>query len=230
MEKLQLRLKSWRKVSTPSPTSKPESEEQESGKLPAFEYSPLLPGNIRVLSPDSKGISPGSAWRLDTVRLDDHVKFDALSYTWGSQDNTFPISINSRCFRVHHNLFSALPYLAKRKRRKARRLPIWVDAVCINQNDKEEIAEQVALMHKIYRRAKMVWVWLGLGNSEMQARIPEAITLLDNIAIAGKERHKSYPKPCEGVEAASGLCGLEPALLGALGHLLGNSWFSRVWV
>ncbi|KAI0913655.1 heterokaryon incompatibility protein-domain-containing protein [Ustulina deusta] len=41
------------------------------------------------------------------------------------------------------------------------RMPVWVDAICINQGDLSERANQVKLMHKIYRTASTVKIWLG---------------------------------------------------------------------
>lgn len=38
---------------------------------------------------------------------------------------------------------------------------IWADAICINQNNKEDCNQQVNLMGDIYSRAKAVVVWLG---------------------------------------------------------------------
>ena len=38
----------------------------------------------------------------------------------------------------------------------------WVDAICINQVDKQEKGRQVAHMGQIYRAATRVIVWLGL--------------------------------------------------------------------
>ncbi|KAH7402192.1 hypothetical protein DE146DRAFT_457811 [Phaeosphaeria sp. MPI-PUGE-AT-0046c] len=38
---------------------------------------------------------------------------------------------------------------------------LWIDAICINQSDKEEKALQVAMMGEIYESAEHVAVWLG---------------------------------------------------------------------
>ena len=38
---------------------------------------------------------------------------------------------------------------------------IWVDAICINQNDDVEKSWQVAMMWDIYQKAETVRVWLG---------------------------------------------------------------------
>jgi hypothetical protein len=40
-------------------------------------------------------------------------------------------------------------------------LPIWIDAISINQDDEEEKAVQVSRMGDIYRTAHQVLAWLG---------------------------------------------------------------------
>ncbi|KAI9779440.1 MAG: hypothetical protein M1839_007405 [Geoglossum umbratile] len=43
---------------------------------------------------------------------------------------------------------------------------IWVDAICINQSDDLEKAEQVALMGDIYKSAQSVVIWLGREHQD----------------------------------------------------------------
>ena len=38
----------------------------------------------------------------------------------------------------------------------------WIDAICINQDDLNERAQQVNMMYNIYHQAEGVIVWLGL--------------------------------------------------------------------
>lgn len=202
-------------------------------ELAPFTYSSLPPGSIRVLKPESSDPSSGHAWRIETVQLTDELKFDALSYTWGSQDESFKISLNGRSFHAHHNLYTALPYLATRQMREGYQVPIWIDAICINQDDKKEIARQVAFMHQVYRQARIVWVWLGLTPA--QENIPEAITLLGKIESIGKRLCEAHPyinqhHIFQNIEAEEGLDGLQPELWDATLHLLHNPWFFRIWV
>lgn len=49
---------------------------------------------------------------------------------------------------------------------------LWIDALCINQDDMDERSNQVKGMRGIYQRAASVWIWFG---SELQP-IDEALT------------------------------------------------------
>ena len=45
---------------------------------------------------------------------------------------------------------------------------LWVDAICINQNDAGEKSTQVPLMGSMYAGATAVIVWLGLDESNLE--------------------------------------------------------------
>lgn len=65
------------------------------------------------------------------------------------------------------NLHSALLHL--RPANGDDRRPLWIDAICINQNDREERSQQVAMMREIYASATQVIIWLGEGTGESDA-------------------------------------------------------------
>src|SRR5436305_9826776 len=94
---------------------------------------------------------------VQTVSLDDSPYFDALSYVWGSPDDTAPIKVNGSCFHATKNLIAAL----RRLRSGVDAKVLWVDAICINQADKHEKTEQVGLMAQIYKAAGSVHIFLG---------------------------------------------------------------------
>lgn len=62
---------------------------------------------------------------------------------------------------------------SERKRADAEHL-LWIDAICINQDDLDERSQQVRLMKNIYSTAGRVLVWLG----EQQPLTREALQLL----------------------------------------------------
>ncbi|KAH9206931.1 heterokaryon incompatibility, partial [Leptodontidium sp. 2 PMI_412] len=57
------------------------------------------------------------------------------------------------------NLAEALKEIRKKKRREV----LWVDAMCINQEDLKEKNQQLPLMRDIYLGAQMTVIWLGEG-------------------------------------------------------------------
>lgn len=98
--------------------------------------------------------------------------FNALSYVWGNPKEKTNIVINEAVVAVTCNLESALRHLRDHHNGATGGLPIWIDAVCINQDDIEERNQQVGSMGDIYRRAFRVFSWLGEGNEDTDWAIP----------------------------------------------------------
>lgn len=85
-------------------------------------------------------------------------EYTTLSYTWGSpKDPRFHILIDRRSFEVRENLLHALKAL----RHPREKVVLWIDAICINQNEVLEKNHQVGMMAKIYRSASHTKIWLG---------------------------------------------------------------------
>lgn len=103
--------------------------------------------------------------RLDTVRLDS--QFFCLSYTWGSAKPRRQIQVNDHRFYVRRNLWKFL-HIA---RQRGEIQPLWIDAICVDQSNVKERNQQVSMMGDIYRNAKEVIVWLGEGDSGLEAAL-----------------------------------------------------------
>ncbi|KAL1590721.1 hypothetical protein WHR41_00699 [Cladosporium halotolerans] len=94
------------------------------------------------------------------------ANYEALSYTWGTDERSNLVLVNGIHVGVTKNLQAAL--LALRQLGKS--CVVWIDALCINQEDANETAAQVQQMGNIYRCAHRVIVWLGVeldGSSDV---------------------------------------------------------------
>jgi hypothetical protein len=94
-----------------------------------------------------------------------NYSYVALSYVWGDPGVNHLIMVNGHPLEVTANLDEFL----QRYRYLGHVAPhwefanryVWVDAVCINQNDLPERINQVSLMGDIYRSASAAIAWLG---------------------------------------------------------------------
>jgi hypothetical protein len=110
------------------------------------------------------------------------------------------------------NLSDALKHL----REENETLYIWIDALCINQNDEIEKKEQVMKLARIYRNAYNVCIWLG-SDSPGSSVSDHAMSFI---------RHAIDP-------TMHGALLADPVWLpkwANLFDLLRWSWFSRRWV
>ena len=159
--------------------------------------------------------------------------YEALSYVWGSEDIRRPVyvqsddesdshpaaemqrgfdrrsrppTVNDHRLLVTVNLHAALSHLRDRFVERI----IWIDAICINQEDKnDEKGQQVQSMAKIYAKASRVIVWLGkAADNSDQA--------LDMIRKAAEEQHAEST--------------IDESNQHIILTLLKREWFQRIWV
>lgn len=92
-------------------------------------------------------------------------QYAALSYVWGAEYSPSAriyLGSNRTAFDLTVNCWSALVSL----RAQFAPLTIWVDAICIDQDDttQSEKNHQVSLMGDLYTKAATTYVWLGPGG------------------------------------------------------------------
>ncbi|ORY13968.1 heterokaryon incompatibility protein-domain-containing protein, partial [Clohesyomyces aquaticus] len=92
-----------------------------------------------------------------TATLKDPPAYKTLSYAWGSPTRNHTVFVDNKKLLVTENLHTALLHL----RNEQRALCIWIDAICINQQNLCERSQQVGMMRDIYKKSKRVYVWLG---------------------------------------------------------------------
>jgi hypothetical protein len=147
-----------------------------------MEYRPLNSENyeIRLLTLIEGKNSAWVSCRLDHYSLVDTPQYTALSYCWGNPDITKAIIVNGVKVQVTINLEAALRQLQADGYSK-----VWVDALCINQNNREERSSQVLRMRTIYAKATLVFVWLGIETQStkitmdyLNSLFPEESTLV----------------------------------------------------
>ncbi|RYO95065.1 hypothetical protein DL762_000258 [Monosporascus cannonballus] len=132
-------------------------------------YPSQLPaGYIRLLTilPRAASNSPYLNLELRIVALSPEAgrrpSYLALSYVWGPPDQEKKLVYVNGCpFAVGRNLESALLHLQDKIL-----LPIWIDAICINQVDDSEKSAQVAQMGTVYSSAQETIIWLQEGTPE----------------------------------------------------------------
>ncbi|KAF0645946.1 hypothetical protein FPSE5266_08102 [Fusarium pseudograminearum] len=105
------------------------------------------------------------ACTISHVSLHQPPPYSALSYTWGDTSQKSRILIDGTSFNITKSLENALIHL----RRKDLPLTLWIDALCIDQDDEVEKTEQVQQMHQIYSQASSVITWLGPASATSDA-------------------------------------------------------------
>ncbi|OXV11382.1 hypothetical protein Egran_00859 [Elaphomyces granulatus] len=126
-------------MATSSSLTEDSNNENNVPVRPLYLQTPLAPGSccIRLveLLPSAKAEDPVRCI-LRVARLDNDIRYEALSYCWGHTKVTEGIFVNDSPLQVTINLFAALRTL----RQNNAVLTLWIDAICIDQeNPKEKV-------------------------------------------------------------------------------------------
>jgi hypothetical protein len=142
--------------------------------------------------------------RMKHISLNQGPSYIALSYVWGIHKSE-SIFVDGVPIKITDNLSAALrshtvlDYMSKG-------VPIWVDAICINQENLLERNTEVLRMRRIYAQSEQTICWLGKSASNSD----QALHYLESLAT------DKGSKPTE--HERIGLC-----------ELFSRTWWFRVW-
>ncbi|KIM93151.1 hypothetical protein OIDMADRAFT_138370, partial [Oidiodendron maius Zn] len=123
-----------------------------------WHYTPLSASCIRIIQllPAEDPSDPLECSLIETS-LENAPDYIAVSYVWGDATNPSIILCHGVQLSITLNLDAAL----RRFRDSSQCITLWVDSICINQQDTTELNDQVLVMGDIYRAASHVYIWLG---------------------------------------------------------------------
>ncbi|KAI4947701.1 hypothetical protein J4E91_006523 [Alternaria rosae] len=153
------------------------------------------------------------------------LDYDAISYVWGSAPATETVLYNGKPLIITPTALEMLHYLHGYQRNTKKRR-IWIDAICINQDDKKEKSNQISLMRDIYAWTTTVIVWMGPSTLETDvffAGFPD-------VKKKSKEwiAHYTIDPNCRDPVKEELLCDAYVFFEG-LSQLLSGEWFRRLW-
>ncbi|KAF2468420.1 uncharacterized protein BDR25DRAFT_304884 [Lindgomyces ingoldianus] len=172
----------WRPWSTKTPsaatsgsTSRPSASRTSSSGVigdKIYQYNELRELEFRLIR-----ILPA---RMSTIKceilhasLETPPHYIAISYAWGDASDTRRVILESVSIPVAASLHGALEAL----REKRETVLVWVDALCIDQQNRDERTQQVQMMTRIYSKADSVAIWLGpeADDSNLAAALLEEV-------------------------------------------------------
>ncbi|KAH7075820.1 heterokaryon incompatibility protein-domain-containing protein [Paraphoma chrysanthemicola] len=174
----------------------------------SYRYAPLKDFEFRLIRVLRARMSKLNCEILH-FSVDHAPKYTAISYAWGDGIDTRTLLLQGVNIPVAVSLHDAL----RAVRRREEDVFVWVDALCIDQQNNEEKNRQIRLMGQIYSCATSVAIWIGpeFENSEL------AVPLLQNVKdnTVDMQYMKAFHK--------------NPASL-ALLNLFKRDYWKRLWV
>ena len=112
---------------------------------------------------------------------------------------------------------------------------LWIDAVCINQHDREERSSQVALMYGIYSFPIRNLVWLGEDNGTTRTALDCIYRVVEDMRVETDDfNNASDMLHSEICNIRFAVVGLSFSLLSeetdAIVQFYSSEWFRRLWV
>lgn len=182
----------------------------EDNRSSSYVYPALETSCIRLLSVFS--IADQLVYSLSAANLNHPPPYVALSYTWDGQQRDQNFICDASTLKVSRNVCTVLPYLFQH----LGPIDIWIDAVCINQDDELDKNTQVPMMHEIYTKTSKTIVWLGESDWNIDEAMKIIPKLIPVIAVS-KDNQEALP-------------GRASSVWTGIHSLLSKSWFDRVWI
>lgn len=186
---------------------------------------------LKILSEGGDDILRCSMFNAD-LAAQETPSYIALSYTWHEESlpTTFqPVLINDKRLDVSLNLWNFL----QNYRHTAGERIIWIDQICINQEDEEERVQQIGQMCAIYERASMDLFWIGEPDEQTE----EVMSLLSSLQRL-EMLHLTEGEKRPGIDALLnpvythmlGLPAFPSLIWGSLMRFISRSAFQRAWI
>lgn len=180
----------------------------------------MLEGEIRILDIlpyRSAGPAAPIQCELHVAALSAKPVYDALSYRWGDPESKRCIQVNQKQTLVTANLHMAL----LRLRRKGEKRTIWIDQLCIDQDNKVEKAVQVRLMGEIYSNCTQCLIWMDeIADSFPQSDAESILEMLSWVA----DRRLPVPTCLTSVSAFQGPIKALRSI-----SVDQHPWWERIW-
>ncbi|KAG7286788.1 hypothetical protein NEMBOFW57_009104 [Staphylotrichum longicolle] len=165
---------------------------------------------------------------LHAVDLEAEPDYETISHCWGAPVFDAELRVQEEgSLAITALLASAL----RQMRLPDRPRMLWVDVICVNQQDVEERTVQVQLMNRVYHQCRGVLIWLGDGTPESDLGMQVAKQMHAGLLRKQEAGDKRLLYDMSRSErAAYGLFPDGSREIRAITSLVDRPWFSRTWV
>lgn len=148
--------------------------------------------------------------------------YTAVSYCWGPSKMEWKLQLGEHTIGITETVDTML----RTFRHCTDYVRLWIDQICINQQDVLDKQDQVKLMSAIYSKARNTIIWLGHGLGGVAFNVLE---VLGNLARRHHDQNEEFDHfhgrlgPLRKIVKKTGTA--QP-----ISDLFAQAWFSRTWV
>ncbi|KAJ4253411.1 hypothetical protein NW762_010569 [Fusarium torreyae] len=165
-------------------------------------------------------LSADSSLSFKRISLSDPARppFVALSYAWGDLSDTLSLNVSGQTILATRNLHRVLDCLSASHFDDF----LWIDALCIDQQNPHERASQVALMGDIYSHAQYVLAFLSPHSEPFDLG-------LDYIEATARDITIHFDPSISPHLTVRGFNASDKPLQDSLIGFFAAPWWTRVW-
>lgn len=215
------------------PLNKESKEIRVLDVLPSLNASVPLHGALRIMTlPEirphrtrSQMSSPQKPWAQP---------YETISYAWGDCKQRSVIRLDEVALGVPASAEAAV----RRTRDKHSVRTVWIDSICINQNDISEKSDQIRIMGDVYACSTCNLIWLGESDEttasairSLEAIYDEILARTDGLRTWVQALNTFYAGVDANISDARSRASIDVEYdLPAIARFYSRPWFSRLWV
>ena len=212
----------------PHPKSVTRDQTDSSSSPNSYRYIPLeTDRHFRLLSVRSLHTSSGPQWEYDIVAfpLDHAPSYETISYVWGDNKRIRNLNLAKETLPITESISKAIPLLSPHSKTGY----LWIDQLCINQDDIPERNRQVQLMGEVYSRSMRTLVYLQVEEWAIE-RIVSFLEAEPNFQDAGMDEQFNNKAVVRQLELSYSKDSPNARTWRSVVELMNNPWCVRAWI
>jgi hypothetical protein len=189
----------------------------------SYTYQRLQLGETRLLELRSGPQDAPLTGEVQHINVERSPSYYALSYVWGTATRSYTLQTSQGAVSITASLRSAL----RRIRKRDEVIHVWVDAICIDQENDYEKATQIRMLPNIFQSAEIVLCWIGEERDDSTSAIETLLQIRTHELQPQSWPARLPPIPTNWVD---GIPPVNDDVWWSIQNLFEREWFSRVWV
>jgi hypothetical protein len=186
-----------------------------------YRYPPLPQGHARFLRLGGLGSHPFAY--LESHPLENPPPYIAISYCWDPTSAKRGMFIDMQSLAISETVLEVLNQVLASQQATGSNERLWIDQICINQDDGNEKLDQIFRMGEIYSKAEKVFIWLGPTANQSDVAFADLKGMVDDVLALNQATATRAHVPDEIPKVINEDCGQR------YGHIFMRPWFRRLW-